>query len=428
LTTKTEANGKRKFPPCRSACPAHVNVQAYVSLIQKGKYQEAVDIIRSDMPFPAICGRVCFSPCEKACVRNNVDQPLAVHALKKFVADFEMLQGTAKPTQIPKTHSEQIAVIGAGPAGLTAAYELTKQGYPVTVFERMPETGGKMRYTIPESRLEKIIVENEATYIKNLGVKIETGVALGKDITLDGLFEKGYKAVFLAIGTQKEMDLTGSGVPEALQGEKARMPTIITEPLTLETTIKGVFAGGDVATGPSSIILSVAQGKRAAVSINLFLSGADMRSGREESFEKTTWAKDKAVKKKERRLSPGSVQVSGSLDGLRDYIVEAEKEAKFEAYRCLGCGPCAECLGTTDLCEGDKAMVDEARCIGCNVCAVVCPFGAASKDENNIAQVAGELCKGCGLCAARCPVKAITMKKLNGDRIISLALATSRSR
>lgn len=428
MTTKTNTNGKRKFPPCRSACPAHVNVQAYVSLIQKGKYREAVDVIRSDMPFPAICGRVCFSPCEKACVRNSVDQPVAIRALKKFVADFEMQQGTVKPAQIPKTHSEQIAIIGAGPAGLTAAYELTKQGYPVTVFERMPEAGGKMRYIIPESRLEKIIVENEANYIKNLGVEIKTGIELGKDITIDSLLEQGFKAVFLAIGTQKGMNLSGSGVPADLQGEKARMPTIITDPLTLETKIKGVFAGGDVATGPSSIILSVAQGKRAAASINLFLSGVDMRSGRDEGFEKTTWAKDKSITRKGRRLSSESMQVSGSLDELRDYLINAEKEAKFEAYRCLGCGPCAECLGTTDLCEGDKAMVDETRCIGCNVCAVVCPFGAASKDENNIAQVAEELCKGCGLCAARCPVKAITMKKLNGDRIMSLALATSRSR
>ena len=158
------SKGKRKLPPCRSACPAHVNVQAYVSLIQRGKYQEAVNVIRSDMPFPAICGRVCFSPCEAECARNDVDQPVAIRALKKFVADIEREHGNlASP--LPKNHAEQIAVVGAGPAGLTAAYELTKLGYPVTIFERMGELGGMMRYCIPDFRLEKQVVKNEADYI-----------------------------------------------------------------------------------------------------------------------------------------------------------------------------------------------------------------------------------------------------------------------
>ena len=168
MTTETVTTVKRKLPPCRSACPAHVNVQAYVSLIQRGKYKEAVDIIRNDMPFPAICGRVCFSPCEDECARTDVDQAVAIRALKKFVADIERQQRKVKPKPIPKRHAEQVAIIGAGPAGLTAAYELAKLGYPVTVFERMSEPGGMMRYCIPDFRLEKFVVENEANYIKDL--------------------------------------------------------------------------------------------------------------------------------------------------------------------------------------------------------------------------------------------------------------------
>jgi NADPH-dependent glutamate synthase beta subunit-like oxidoreductase/Pyruvate/2-oxoacid:ferredoxin oxidoreductase delta subunit len=571
MTTETVTTVKRKLPPCRFACPAHVNVQAYVSLIQRGKYKEAVDIIRNDMPFPAICGRVCFSPCEDACARTDVDQAVAIRALKKFVADIERQQRKVKPKPVPKKHSEKVAIIGAGPAGLTAAYELAKLGYPVTVYERMAEPGGMMRYCIPDFRLEKFVVENEANYIKDLGVEIRTGVEFGKDITIESLHEEGYKAIFLAIGTQKGMmlnvpgeDLKGvvnavdflrdialgknveigqkvavvgggnsaidaartakrlgarevtllyrrsreempalpseveeaekdgvkigilvapkqiigengkvvaleclrmklgepdeSGrrrpvpmpgsehkyevdmvipalgqlaeskcIPKPLQDENAKIPTIATDPLTLETKVPGVFAGGDIATGPASIIEAVGQGKRAAASIHLHLSGQDIHKGREENIEETTWAKNpKQIKKKERRYNPLPEKSRTTFEEVQDYVEKLERDAKFEACRCLGCGPCAECLGTTELCEGDKAAVDEALCIGCNVCAVVCPFGAAEKDENNIARINEDLCKGCGLCAARCPVRAITMKKITNERILNFAIPTPK--
>ena len=192
MTTETLTNIKRKLPPCRSACPAHVNVQGYVSLIQRGKYKEAVDVIRNDMPFPAICGRVCFSPCEDECSRNNVDQAVAIRALKKFVADIEHEQRKVKPTPIPKRYKQQIAIIGAGPAGLTAAYELTKLGYPVTVFERMSKLGGMMRYCIPDFRLEKFVVENEANLHRRYRRQNQAAVEFGKDITIDSLHEAGF--------------------------------------------------------------------------------------------------------------------------------------------------------------------------------------------------------------------------------------------
>jgi NADPH-dependent glutamate synthase beta subunit-like oxidoreductase/Pyruvate/2-oxoacid:ferredoxin oxidoreductase delta subunit len=571
MTTETVTTVKRKMPPCRFACPAHVNVQAYVSLIQRGKYKEAVDIIRNDMPFPAICGRVCFSPCEDACARTDVDQAVAIRALKKFVADIERQQRKVKPKPIPKRHTEKVAIIGAGPAGLTVAYELAKLGYPVTVYERMSEPGGMMRYCIPDFRLEKFVVENETNYIKDLGVEIKTGVEFGKDITIASLQEEGCKAVFLAIGTQQGMKLNVPGedlkgvvnavdflrdialgkhveigqkvavvgggnsaidaartakrlgakevtllyrrsreempalpseveeaekdgvkieilvapkqiigqngqavaieclrmklgepdesgrrrpvpisgsehkyevdmvipalgqlaeascIPKNLQDEKARIPTVSTDPLTLETKLPGVFAGGDIATGPASIIEAVGQGKRAAASIHLYLSGQDFHKGREENIEETTWAKNpKQIRKKERRYNPLPEKSHATFEEVQDYVENLEREAKFEAYRCLGCGPCAECLGTTDMCEGDKAAVDEALCIGCNVCAVVCPFGAAEKDENNVAIINEDLCKGCGICAARCPVRAITMKKVTNERIVNFAMATSK--
>jgi 2-oxoacid:acceptor oxidoreductase delta subunit (pyruvate/2-ketoisovalerate family) len=559
----------KKLPPCRSACPARVNVQGYVSLLQRGKFKEAVEIIRKDMPFPAICGRVCFSPCEDACARTNVDQAVAIRALKRLVADVEREQGRVKPDPIPKKFSAKVAIIGAGPAGLTAAYELAKLGYSVTVFERMQEPGGMMRYCIPNFRLEKFVVANEIAYIKDLGVEIKTNVEFGKDITLESLRNDGYKAIFIAIGTQQGMKLNVPGenlegvinaidflravtlgehvdigekvavigggntaidaartakklgakeviilyrrsreempalphevteaerdgvtfyflvAPKQIIGEKgkvkaveclrmrlgepdesgrrrpipisfsehqyevntvipalgqvaeasciptelldkeARAPSMKVDQVTMETNVLGVFAGGDIATGPASIIEAVGAGKRAALSIHLYLTGQDLRSGREEGVEETTWVKNWGhLRKKERRYEAPLEKPRLSFEEAKEYLEKMKQKAMFEAFRCLGCGPCAECLANLDLCEADKAVVDENLCVGCNVCAVVCPFGAIKKNEKEIAQVNEDLCKGCGICAARCPEQAITMKKLPNERIISLALAT----
>jgi len=566
MAKSNNTNVKRRLPPCRSACPARVNVQGYVALLQRGKFNDAVELIRKDMPFPAICGRVCFSPCEDACARTNVDQAVAIRALKRLVADVEHETGRVKSKSIPKKHKEKVAVIGAGPAGLTAAYELAKLGYPVTVFERMSELGGMMRYCIPDFRLEKFVVANEIAHIKDLGVNIKTGVEFGKDITIESLHKDGYKAVFLAIGTQLGMKLNVPGedlegvinavdflramalgehvdvrervavvgggnsaidaarmakklgakdvmilyrrsreempalpheiaeaerdgvkinllvapkqiigqngkvkaieclrmrlgepdesgrrrpvpitfsehqyevdtvipalgqvaemscVPKEMLEKEARAPQLHVDSATLETNMPGVFAGGDVATGPASIIEAVGAGKKAAVSIHLYLAGKDLRSGRED-VEETTWVKNWGhIAKKERRYESPAEKPRLSFEEAKDYLEKTEEKAMFEAFRCLGCGPCAECLADLELCEADKAVVDEAACIGCNVCAVVCPFGAIKKNEEEIAQVNEDVCKGCGICAARCPEQAITMKKLPNEKIMSLAL------
>jgi len=207
---------KRKLPPCRAACPADVNVQGYVALLQQGRFKEAVELIRKSMPFPAICGRVCFSPCQEACSRKNIDQPVGIRHLKRLAADIEREQGRIKPDPIPKTHNEKVAIIGGGPAGLTAAYELAKLGYPVTVFERMPKLGGMMRYGIPDHRLRKYVVDNEIAYIQDLGVEIHTEVEFHKDVQLDTLQKEGYKAVFITVGAQLSSKL---GIPgEDLKG------------------------------------------------------------------------------------------------------------------------------------------------------------------------------------------------------------------
>jgi Pyruvate/2-oxoacid:ferredoxin oxidoreductase delta subunit len=420
MANSNDANVK-KFPPCRTACPARVNVQGYVSLIQRGKFKEAVELIRSDMPFPAICGRVCFAPCEKACSRKNVDQAVAIRSLKRIVADVEREQGRVKGEPIPSTRNRKVAIIGAGPAGLAAAYDLIKLGYPVTVFERMPEAGGAMRYRIPDSLLEKFVIANEVAYIQDLGVDIECGVEFGKDINLDIMRDKGYEAVFIAIGKLSE-ELS---LPPEILGKESETPIILVDTLTLETKIRGVFAGGDaVQTKPVGIIGAVSAGKQAAVSIHRYLSGEDLKAGREEA-EETVWVKNwESIRKKPQRYvaKKGEPKPRVSFEEAAETLERIKRKARFEAFRCLCCGPCAECIQKLGFCEIDKPIIDENLCTGCNVCISICPFEAISRNEGGVAQIDEETCKGCGICVAHCPEKAITMKCLASEQILSHAL------
>jgi heterodisulfide reductase subunit A-like polyferredoxin len=197
----TFAISKRGTAPCKATCPAHVSIQGYIALINQGKYKEALELFRRDHPFPGVCGRVCHRPCEAECTRNDVDQPLAIRELHRFLADYEKKKGKCFiPDVLREKRSEKVAVIGSGPAGLTAAYYLLQQGYGVTLFEKLPEPGGMMRVGIPEYRLPRDILTAEIGIIENMGAKIKCNTTFGKDITLDSLKSRGYSACFLAIG------------------------------------------------------------------------------------------------------------------------------------------------------------------------------------------------------------------------------------
>ena len=193
--------------PCKTACPAHVPVQGYLQKAKEGKYLEALALIKRENPFPAVCGRVCNKRCEDACTRGTIDAPVSIDAVKKFVADLEL---KSENRYIPeKTISkiggefeEKIAIIGAGPAGLSCAYYLALMGYTPTVFEKNEKCGGMLTYGIPSYKLEKDVIEAEIDIIRKLGVEIKTGVEVGKDITIAQLKEQGYKAFYIAIGCQ----------------------------------------------------------------------------------------------------------------------------------------------------------------------------------------------------------------------------------
>ncbi len=194
--------------PCKTACPAHVSVQGYLKLAAQGRYQEALALIKKDNPFPAVCGRICNKRCEDACTRGSVDQAVSIDAVKKFLAEQDLRAETRyiPPVVIAsnqKTHWEQkIAVIGAGPAGLSAAYYLATRGYKPTVFEKNERPGGMLTYGIPSFKLEKDVIAGEIQVLRELGVDIRCGVEVGRDVTIQQLREEGYLAFYIAIGCQ----------------------------------------------------------------------------------------------------------------------------------------------------------------------------------------------------------------------------------
>ena len=200
--------------PCKAACPAHIAVQGYIRMAKEGKYREALALIKKDNPFPAVCGRVCNRLCETACTRGTIDAPVAIDDIKKYIAEQDLHEETRyiPPVVIASNRHTQweqkIAIIGAGPAGLSCAYYLAAKGYKPTVFERHERPGGMMTYGIPSYKLEKNVIEAEIDVIRALGVEIRCGVEVGKDVTLAGLREQGYEAFYIAIGCQ------GGKVPE----------------------------------------------------------------------------------------------------------------------------------------------------------------------------------------------------------------------
>lgn len=193
--------------PCKAVCPAHIPVQGYIKLASEGRYTEALELIKKENPFPAVCGRICNKVCEEACSRGIVDASVAIDDIKKFIAEKDLSAETRfVPKMLNQTgrpYEEKIAVIGAGPAGLSCAYYLAVKGYPVTVFEKEQMLGGMLTMGIPSFRLDRAVVNAEIDVLRELGVQFRTGVEVGKDVTLDQLRSEGFKAFYLGIGASK---------------------------------------------------------------------------------------------------------------------------------------------------------------------------------------------------------------------------------
>ncbi len=204
-----------RLSPCELACPLHMDVPDYVVAIAKGNPAQALAIIRDTNPLPSVCGRVCHHPCEDECNRKVIDTPIAIEWLKRYAADNG---NTQKPTQVPRTKVDRVAIVGSGPAGLTAAYDLVRKGYGVTVFEAAPVAGGILSSAIPSFILEPEAVQADIDYIRALGVRIHTNVRVGKDLGLASLSQQGYKAILVATGLQKsaELKIPGFNLPGVL--------------------------------------------------------------------------------------------------------------------------------------------------------------------------------------------------------------------
>jgi len=480
---------KRGYPPCRVACPAGVNAQGYVTLISQGKFKEALEVLRRTMPFAGVCGRVCTHPCELECERGNVDEPVSIRSLKRFMADYELSVGREKTTPAEKTKEDKVAVIGSGPAGLACAYDLVRQGYPITVFEAAPQSGGLLRYGIPEYRLPNKVVENEIAYVEELGVEIKTNTPVKN---LGDIFNQGYKAIFLGTGagvSQKmgipdedtmgvvhaldflrqvslgvkvklgervavigggnaaidaarvaqrlgvkkvsivyrrsraempadkteveqaeqegvkidilaapvkvltkdnkltgiqcirmelgEPDASGRRRPIPVKGsefnmdvdnviiaigqvvDKAMLPkeldftgwgTLSVDQVTLQTSIEGVFAGGDVVAGPADVIAAVASGKEAAISIDRYLSGTSLTEGRPATVKRVKEVPKEGVETKARQPMP-TIELDKRGDFTEVELGFDEKTAIEEAKRCLNCGVCSECRECAKVCD-----------------------------------------------------------------------------
>ncbi len=230
--------------PCKVACPAHIAVEGYIKMVKEGRFRDALALIKKDNPFPAICGRVCNKRCEAACTRGKIDEAVAIDDIKKFVAELDLQSNTRyiPDIVIPSNMGrwkEKIAIIGAGPAGLSCAYYLATKGYYPVVFEKNEKPGGMLTYGIPSYKLEKDVIDAEIEILKELGVTIKCGVEVGKDVTIASLREEGFKAFYIAIGCQ---DGKLPGIP----GEDAKGTSVAVKFLHDATVDKSTILNGNV--------------------------------------------------------------------------------------------------------------------------------------------------------------------------------------
>ncbi len=234
--------------PCKAECPAHIGIQGYIKLASQGKYTEALELIKLENPFPAVCGRVCPRYCESACTRSDIDDPIAIDDIKKFIAEQDLNMSNRYIPKVRHDYGKKIAVIGAGPSGLACAYYLAIDGYKVTVFEKQKVLGGMLTFGIPSFRLEKEVINAEIDILKELGVAFKTGVEVGKDVSLNDLRGQDFKAFYLAIGAQagRKLGIENEDVEGVITGVDFLRKVNLNEDLKLEgKTI--VIGGGNVA-------------------------------------------------------------------------------------------------------------------------------------------------------------------------------------
>ncbi|OPX17653.1 4Fe-4S ferredoxin [candidate division WOR-3 bacterium 4484_100] len=519
---------KKARPPCQSSCPAGVHAQGYIALIREKKFKEAYELIRKNNPFPAICGRICHHPCEQNCRRGEYDDPIAIASLKRFVADY-IHKNNIKITQEKNStekREEKVAVIGAGPAGLTCANDLVQLGYRVTIFEAQDKPGGMMRMGIPAYRLPRNQIDWEIELLLKNGIELRTNSPIKSAADIKKLKDNGFKAIFIGVGAQKArpLKIKGADLSGVILGldflkavnlgqkvsigkkvviigggnvavdvarcalrlgaekvdlfcleSKSEMPahiweieeaieegirmhpswgpiqilgdggevkaiefkrctsvfdeegrfnpsfdetdttscecdnviiaigqasdfsflegtgiditpfgTIKVDPITMATSVPGIFAGGDAVKGPASVIDAIAQAHEAAVSIHRYLNNEDMKAGRERVEELPEKEYPRFVPL-QRRIKMPMLAVEERIKTFDEFELGfSEEMAVAEAERCLECGQCSECLECVRACEADAVlhnMIGEEREL--NVGAIILAMGADKFDPSS---------------------------------------------
>lgn len=366
--------------PCTAACPAGIKIRDYLDLVQEGRFRQAWELLKEDDPIPSITGRICPHPCEGACNRRKFDEPIAINLIERFLGDYGLRQGFSSPDAPSK--EERVAIIGSGPAGLSAAYYLAKGGYPVTIFEALSMAGGMLHEAVKENRLPGEVLEAEIKDIRKLGVDIKTNTMVGKDITLDELFRQGYEAVFIAVGAhgvrRKEAISQASNLSLITRGSTIEVTDrgmLVADKKTLLTGRSKVYAGGKVVGGPQRAVDAIAMGKRAASVIKGQLVGQEVEEAEE--------------KKKIVRYEDLNVSYFEQEARQKEADLESDDKAVItEAKRCFYCGGCN----------------------ACDTCWLLCPDGSVWS-ENGQLQFDYDYCKGCGLCVEECPRGALVMEE-----------------
>jgi len=524
---------EREWAPCRHNCPVHADVRTYIELAAQGRWKESIDVIRRHLPFAAVCGRICHHPCEDNCRRNDVDEPIAIREVKRFVAEHVGKNATVDRPEIQD--KAKVAIIGAGPAGMSAALELAKIGYRPTVFEKFPVAGGIAATAIPKYRMPQGVVQIDVDWILAHGVELQTNIEIGKDKTIDSLTNGGFEAVLIATGLAKSRMLPIPGLKHKyvlpvmefltnlafekkvdigddvlvigggnvacdaarsavrLGAERVRMVcletpeempaweweisqakeegvSIITRrgpvevvaegsrirqlkarkvtrvfdenqqfdpqyddsdvtsiecdtvifaigqkadygfvegssvkldcqgrlefnAATHQTNVENVFACGEIATPPGSVVEACANGQQAAKAIDMYLSGEriDIDDSLPPVIDKITADTAEKVIKTERVYIPTQkpeIRIK-SFDEFEDTL--DSESAACEARRCMNCG------------AGAEVLFD--KCAACLTCLRVCPFDIPKVTD--VARIDSVLCQSCGICIAECPANAI---------------------
>jgi NADPH-dependent glutamate synthase beta subunit-like oxidoreductase len=356
-----------------------VDAHGYVQLTKKGRFREALQLVRDKLPFPGILGYICTHPCELHCKHIDMDSAIRIRDIKRFLAEWEPGEPRHLLAREPQ-RPDPIAVVGSGPSGLIAAHDLQRRGYRVTLFERKQTIGGCLVHKIPEWRLPRRVVERDLSIIDALQIDLRTGTHVGREIGLEEL-RKDYPAVLLSCGYDGGVDLLRDGGNEL---RRSIRDTVWVDPVTCETGMPGIFAGGDAVSGPGTVIQALALGRRCAESVHRYLTGRDLREDREGPLpRRLLWTLE--IDEAERRSRERTPVMLQPYDETL-----SEQEARDEGERCFDCD-CKRCVEDCEFlakhCRSPKDLARRVKdspadenvlkmvysCNLCSLCSTVCP-------------------------------------------------------